>query len=297
MIANNPATAGARPAQVLTDMQSGNERAEYFANRRGAALFSVLNLPAREARRTGVVLCHPMGEEKHKSYRAYVELARRLAASGFASLRFDCEGFGDSEGELVQATVCSQLDDIRDAVARLQDVSAVTRVALIGARFGATLAALAGSDARVAALALIAPIVSGASYWESMLRAHQMSFMMRGLKTKKRQDLLDELSSDGYIEISADFLSKSLVDQITAIDLLSAPHQFEGPCFIAAVASDNAGVEDARALANALLRGDSNPTLYLDQERDFWSTGSLYAGYLPQDLYTRIGEWLERVDS
>src|SRR4051812_48353772 len=49
-------------------------------------------------RNTGVVLCRPLGYEGTCAYETVTRLAEYLAAVGFAVLRFDYHGTGDSTG-------------------------------------------------------------------------------------------------------------------------------------------------------------------------------------------------------
>jgi pimeloyl-ACP methyl ester carboxylesterase len=68
-----------------------------FFNRAGQRLAGVLNLPAQEAEpHPAVLLCQGLSGVKHL---VLPRVAASLAAAGFASLRFDYAGYGDSEGE------------------------------------------------------------------------------------------------------------------------------------------------------------------------------------------------------
>ena len=64
------------------------------------------------AMRGGVLLCHAFAEEKLWSHRVYVTFARELAALGYAVLRFDFRGEGDSDLEFEQATISTRIADV-----------------------------------------------------------------------------------------------------------------------------------------------------------------------------------------
>lgn len=99
--------------------------------------------------------------------RMHVLLARELARAGFASLRFDLSGLGDSEPRtdglpLLEAT----LADIREALDWLQSARKVDRVVLFGLCSGANHALVyAGGDARVAGLVLLDPATPRTFGW------------------------------------------------------------------------------------------------------------------------------------
>jgi len=94
-------------------------------------------------RDAGVVLCHPFGHEYVRVYRGFRTLAIRLAEAGFHVLRFDYYACGDSSGDSAEGSVRQWISDICTAVEELRDMAGVSKVSLVGLRFGATLAAFA----------------------------------------------------------------------------------------------------------------------------------------------------------
>jgi alpha-beta hydrolase superfamily lysophospholipase len=141
-----------------------------------AQLFGLHHSPdPQTARRTGVILCNPLGYEAMFAHRTYRHLAERLATAGFHALRFDYHGTGDSSGDDDEPDrVRAWLDSIDAAVEELQAAAGVHAVALVGLRFGATLAAVAAARRRdVQSLVLWAPCASGRAYLRE-LRAFRM---------------------------------------------------------------------------------------------------------------------------
>jgi pimeloyl-ACP methyl ester carboxylesterase len=125
-------------------------------------LFAVYEPAAVKDRRTrAAVLCYPWGAEYAYAHRTMRQLAVKLSASGFHTLRFDYFGTGDSGGEDSEATPASAEADVESAIEGLQDIVGAARVALIGLRLGATLAARAAVRRKesVEALVLWDPIV------------------------------------------------------------------------------------------------------------------------------------------
>jgi len=131
--------------------------------------------PARgpEVTGRGVVLCSPYGYEAICAHRGMRRLAETLAAAGMPVLRFDYPGTGDSAGDEAPDRIADWLDGIEMAADRLCREAGITEVALCGLRLGATLAAMAAArrPGRVAALALLAPVVSGQAYLRQLTLA------------------------------------------------------------------------------------------------------------------------------
>lgn len=117
--------------------------------------------PAGPARDASVVLVPPFGVEAIFGRRALRHWAESLAAAGFAVLRYDHPGTGDSGGP-DDAGADLWLAGVGHAIDAARGLGGVRRVALAGLRLGATLATLAAAGRDdVAALVLWAPVASG----------------------------------------------------------------------------------------------------------------------------------------
>jgi pimeloyl-ACP methyl ester carboxylesterase len=92
--------------------------------------------------------------------RMYARLARRLAAAGVASLRFDLRGIGDSEGETpTDENALYTIDRVEDvaAAAAFARGQGAGRVVVVGQCAGAWVAFHAAEAADAAALVLLNP--------------------------------------------------------------------------------------------------------------------------------------------
>ena len=138
-------------------------------------LFGVYHPPEAAPRETAILLCYPLAQEYMRAHRVMSRLARRLAASGFHVMRFDYYGSGDSAGDFEHGETSRWLDDIRTAADELRAMSRARSLALVGLRFGATLAAAtitAGVEATD--LVLWDPVVSAASYLSELKRMQEL---------------------------------------------------------------------------------------------------------------------------
>src|SRR5262245_46366645 len=135
-------------------------------------LFGAFHLPhAACPRGVGVVLCNPFGHEELHAHRSERHLAERLAAAGFAALRFDYEGTGDSSGDdRGEGRVAAWRESIGAAVKELRSRAEVAAVVLVGLRAGALLALFAAAEVGADRLVLWSPASSGRAHARELLR-------------------------------------------------------------------------------------------------------------------------------
>jgi hypothetical protein len=145
----------------------------FYFGRSSRPLYGVLH-EARGARRgPGAVVCPPLGQEALRAHRSLRELASRLANAGVPALRFDYGGSGDSAGEPEDARLEGFVEDALAAAEEMREGTGEPRVAFLGLRLGASVAALAahrqgGADA----LVLWEPVVDGAAHLAELRAAH-----------------------------------------------------------------------------------------------------------------------------
>ncbi|MGC4093493.1 MAG: alpha/beta fold hydrolase [Polyangiaceae bacterium] len=126
---------------------------------------------ARAPLRGAVVLCSAFGHEEMATHRGYLHIAEQLARDGFAALRFDYDGTGDSAGNPSdEGRVQAWLDSIGHARRKVAELSGAERLVLFGARLGAWLALAEAARNPVDALILFAPPRSGRA-WLREVRA------------------------------------------------------------------------------------------------------------------------------
>jgi uncharacterized protein len=178
----------------------------FFFDLSGEKLFAMLHLPA--AHRLGtVVLCHAFAEEKLWSHRVYVTFARELAAAGYAVLRFDMRGEGDSDREFEQSDIDTRVADTRRAVDVACERTGDRAVTLVGHRLGGSIAAAAAGELgdRVRGVIAWDPVLDGADYFGGLLRSNMATQMATAGKVTRTRDALiaamlagEVVVADGY---------------------------------------------------------------------------------------------------
>jgi pimeloyl-ACP methyl ester carboxylesterase len=149
-------------------------------------LFRLLHLPAG-ASRGALLLVPPCGDEKRAAYGPLAGLARDLSAAGWAVLRFDFLGTGDSAGESTDVTVSGMERDTRAAAAELARLFPGAPLELLGVRLGGSLALRLAAGLGARSCAAVAPVTAGAAW----LRQE------RGRRKLRRSMVRKELAAAG----------------------------------------------------------------------------------------------------
>ncbi|WP_322068599.1 alpha/beta hydrolase [Paraburkholderia bannensis] len=238
--------------------------------------------------RTGVVLCNPFGYDALCTHRGWRKLAERLAAAGLPTLRFDYPGTGDAAGmEDDPGRVEAWLDSIGAAVRHLRAWTGVTRVALVGLRLGATLAAVAAqrigaSGEGIDDLVLLAPPVTGRRYIRE-LRAHRQGW----LSTSAGMGAVPIADDAAYVEAFGFGLHGDDIAALSALDLMRAnPAPARRVLLL-----DSSGSNLAASLAAHYASLGAQVEQGGFEESDRFFLEALYSEE-PVDAFARVSAWL-----
>ncbi len=241
-------------------------------------LFGVYEAPATAtaASATGVVVCQPVGHEYIRSHRSMRNLVTGLSA-GAHVLRFDYYGCGDSGGAGEDGTLKQWQTDIGLAIDELKDMAGLTRVSVVGLRFGATLAALATrTRTDVQTLILCDPVLRGAEY---VMQVADLEKQWRAARP-----YLKCLPDPAACELLGFPLTPELRREFMDVDLLEVD---QWPArHVTTIAS--AGVDTAELDAHLARRGVSSDTEHVAGKCDWDRHESVHLGLLASELNQRV---------
>ena len=196
-------------AQLVTTEDFGISDEPTWFGSANAPLFGWLARPTSKGIIGGVVIVPSVGYEARNAKVAIRQLARSLAQAGFATLRFDLRGTGDSSEDF--ANILPSPDwaiDVSSAVNFIQSAG-IESVSVIGFRLGATLAAAAidQQEIKVSSLVLWDPCESGGSYLREL----------GALESLRRENFVE--SEDGSVETSEFLFSKDMVTALRSFKI------------------------------------------------------------------------------
>jgi dipeptidyl aminopeptidase/acylaminoacyl peptidase len=201
-----------------------------------------------------VVLCHGFTGTRVEPHRLFVKAANALAAAGIVAVRFDFAGSGESDGEFVDVTPETEVQDAINILNWLGAQAGVdrSRLGMIGLSLGGLVTACAASRTQLpAAIALWAATAN-------------MGQRMHERATPQSSAQLEE---KGYIDRSGNLVGRGFLENALQINPLQEAQQYAGKVLIVHGTEDQAvPVSEADEYANAFSK--CNPKVHLISNAD-----------------------------
>lgn len=171
------------------------------------------------APRSTVILAHGITVDKDESgdtvngIGAFVELAHHLEQANYNVLRFDFRGHGESSGRQQDMTITGELLDLAASMAMARQRWSSSRLALVGASFGAVSAVLYAAYAHacdLGCLVLWNPVLDlRQTFLEPVLPKPQQFFNAQGFA---------HLEEHGYVLLDQFRVGRCLVEEMRRIE-------------------------------------------------------------------------------
>lgn len=117
----------------------------------GLTLRGMMHVPDNAQNRIPmVILLHGFCDDRNEINFVHTELSRRLCQEGIASVRFDMNGSGESDGLFEDMTVSSEIEDVKAILKFVQSLDFVdtTKIALHGTSLGGCVASMVAGQCK-----------------------------------------------------------------------------------------------------------------------------------------------------
>ncbi|MDD4599929.1 2-succinyl-6-hydroxy-2,4-cyclohexadiene-1-carboxylate synthase [bioreactor metagenome] len=254
---------------------------QVIINTQEQSLYGILHLPEvfNQEKVPVVVICHGFISSKTGQHRMFVKAARELCQGGFAVLRFDFSGCGDSTGEYKDISVPRQVEETRRVIDFVAQYPAIddSRIVLLGHSLGGAVATVsAAHDNRVNKLILLSPV---AEPFKDIV----------GIVGK---ELYDQCHKDGVVNFQGFELGAQFFSSLIGLQPLSQAEYFGGDVLIVHGSGDvEIPLNNARLYQNVYKwRGRSHCKLQVVKGADHTYSSTAWKS----ECFDIILKWLNR---
>lgn len=188
-------------------------------------LFTIIDHPAGDAKVPLVIICHGFSGNCRTPF--MTDLSKSIVAQGMATLRFDFNGHGRSEGEFKDMTVLNEIDDLKDVITWARKQSWVRDISLVGHSQGGVVVSMVSGelgDGIVKAEVLLAP---AAVLRDDALRGNTMGAIYNPWDFKG-----DYIELPHSPEAGALLLGKNYVETAIRLPIYETAANYGGPALI-----------------------------------------------------------------
>jgi len=185
------------------------------------ALAAIIQKPelAQGQRCPMVMLCHGFGGRKDGPM--FELIADSLMAHGIASIRFDFNGHGESEGEFVDMTVPNEVEDAIKVYEYVRDLRYVDKVAIVGHSQGGVVASMVAGQLEAGSLEAVALMAPAAVLRDDAIRGSTMGANY------------DPLDPPEYVTLFGTMkLGRAYITSAFSLPIYETAAKYQGPAFI-----------------------------------------------------------------
>ncbi len=188
-------------------------------------LFTIVERPVATGKVPLVIICHGFSGNCQRPF--INDLSHSIVAQGMATLRFDFNGHGHSDGEFKDMTVLNEIDDLKDVIAWARKQSWVKNISLVGHSQGGVVVSMVSGelgDKEIKAEVLLA---AAAVLRDDALRGNTMGAIYDPWNFKG-----DYIELPHSPEAGALLLGKNYVETAIRLPIYETAANYNGPTLI-----------------------------------------------------------------
>ncbi len=188
-------------------------------------LFSIVERPATSGKVPLVIICHGFSGNCQRPF--INDLSHSIVAQGMATLRFDFNGHGHSDGEFKDMTVLNEIDDLKDVIAWAQRQSWVKDISLVGHSQGGVVVSMVSGELGDKVIKAEVLLAAAAVLRDDALRGNTMGAQYDPWNFKG-----DYIELPHSPEAGALLLGKNYVETAIRLPIYETAANYNGPTLI-----------------------------------------------------------------
>lgn len=196
----------------------------FVLGKKNERMLGIVELPEEDGKFPVVLMLHGFGGDHITSAFKFPRLSRRLVKKGFATVRFDFRGSGNSEGDFVEVSPCTECRDAMEVIDWVRNSGWCDgRVSLLGYSLGGMISSLVvGKSENINSLCMWAPAIMNRELFEDAFKKFESEF-----------------EKNGYLDYQGLKIGKVFANEAIKIDAAKELEKFTGPVMIIHGSADN----------------------------------------------------------
>lgn len=189
-------------------------------------LFTIIERPASSAAKVPlVIICHGFSGNCQRPF--INDLSQSIVAQGMATLRFDFNGHGHSDGEFKDMTVLNEIDDLKDVIAWARRQPWVKDISLVGHSQGGVVVSMVSGELGDKVIKAEVLLAAAAVLRDDALRGNTMGALYDPWNFKGEYIELPHSPEAGALQ-----LGKSYVETAIRLPIYETAANYTGPTLI-----------------------------------------------------------------
>lgn len=189
-------------------------------------LFTIINRPNDSDRKVPlVIICHGFSGNCQRPFMN--DLSESIVSQGMATLRFDFNGHGRSDGEFKDMTVLNEIDDLKDVIAWAEKQPWVKDISLVGHSQGGVVVSMVSGELGDRTIKAEVLLAAAAVLRDDALRGNTMGAIYNPWDFKG-----DYIELPHSPEAGALLLGKNYVETAIHLPIYETAANYEGPTLI-----------------------------------------------------------------
>lgn len=188
-------------------------------------LFSIVDRPASSGKVPLVIICHGFSGNCQRPF--INDLSKSIVDQGMATLRFDFNGHGKSDGEFKNMTVLNEIDDLKHVIAWAQKQPWVENISLVGHSQGGVVVSMVSGELGDKVIKAEVLLAAAAVLRDDALRGNTMGATYDPWNFKDEYIELPHSPEAGALQ-----LGKKYVETAIRLPIYETAANYNGPVLI-----------------------------------------------------------------